>query len=347
MGILDNIPNIWPVISLIKIHVLSIENDHHDSKVMKDNPKNESQESFTSKGLQNTATELFARHLRLSTYLILAMFTYYVLPYPDILAVEMSRMHVVYWAPYILVRNIVMVGTLYGGWHYFLYENKAMREKMRSRKFDERNLDKNGNLIASKGYNWKECAFWSISGIIIESLYECVVLQYWITTKLVYTQFWSRPIISLVSLLFVAYWRDFHFYFAHRVMHPYFSANSKWKKLDLGRFLYRHAHSLHHKSYNTGPWSGLSMHPIEHLVYFSCVFIPSLIIPQHPIAFLYNHFHVLVSPLPGHDGYDDPAGGSKFHFLHHAHFDVNFGTPMVPLDRLFGSYDDGSRYKGS
>ena len=30
-----------------------------------------------------------------------------------------------------------------------------------------------------------------------------------------------------------------------------------------GAFLYRHVHSLHHKSYNPGPWSGLAMHPIE------------------------------------------------------------------------------------
>ena len=348
MDLLNYLPNLWPVVSLLKIAVLP-ENDikeddeHNDGKA-----KNADLTQFTSKGLQNTATDLIARHLRLSTYFILAIFAYYVLPYPDItaeLSKETNEVNIFYWSPLIVIRNVVMVGSLYGGWHYFLYENKAMRGKLRSRKFDQRNLDKQGNLITTKGYNWQECAFWSISGILIESIYECLVLQYWLETKQVYTHFWSRPMVSVLSLLFVGYWSDFHFYFAHRVMHPYFSSNSKWKNLDLGRFLYRHAHSLHHRSYNTGPWSGLSMHPFEHLIYFSCVFVPSLIIPQHPIAFLYNHFHVLVSPLPNHDGYDDPAGGSKFHFLHHAHFDVNFGTPMVPLDRLFGSYDDGSRYK--
>lgn len=348
MELLNGFPNIWPVISLVKIAALPEEGIKPDEKHVDVRNKNRKTQQFTSSGLQNTATELIARHLRLSTYLMLAIFAYYVVPYPD-LKMEWNgnenAWHIFYWAPFIIMRNIVMVGALYSGWHYFLYENKAMRGKLRGRKFDERNLDKHGRLIPTKGYNWKECAFWSISGIIIESLYECMVLQYWLSTKQVYTQFWSRPFFSVLSLLFVGYWRDFHFYFAHRVMHPYFSSNSKWKDLDLGRFLYRHAHSLHHRSYNTGPWSGLSMHPFEHLIYFSCVFVPSMIITQHPIAFLYNHFHVLVSPLPGHDGFDDPAGGSKFHFLHHAHFDVNFGTPMVPLDRLFGSYDDGSRYK--
>lgn len=350
MDIFSRIPNIWPIISLIKIAILSGNNEKHDSNPGDYTTQTKTSMQFTSKGLQSTATELVSRHLRLSTYIALAIFAYHFLPYPDIMkeAMEDTKTYcMVYWAPYIVLRNVLMVGSLYGGWHYFLYENKEMRGKLRSRKFDERNLDKNGDLIATKGYNWKECAFWTIVGIIIESVYECIVIQYWISTKQVYTQFWSRPVISILSLLFVGYWSDFHFYFAHRVMHPYFSTTSKWKNLDLGRFLYRHAHSLHHKSYNTGPWSGLSMHPIEHLVYFSRVFVPSLIISHHPIAFLYSHFHVLVSPLPGHDGYDDPAGGSKFHFLHHAHFDVNFGTPMVPLDRLFGSYDDGSRYKRS
>ena len=250
------------------------------------------------------------------------------------------------WVPYITARNLLLVWLLYGGWHYFLYQNVPLRRKLRPRKFDGRNLDEaTGDLIATKGYNWKECMFWSTSGVLIESMFECVVLHYWVATGNVYTDFWATPVTSILSLFFVAYWRDFHFFFAHRLMHPYFSKKSAWAKVDFGRFLYHHAHSLHHRSYNTGPWSGLSMHPLEHLIYFSCVFFPSLFVRQHPLAFLYNHFHVLVSPLPGHDGFDDPAGGSKFHFLHHAHFEVNYGTPMVPLDRLFGSYDDGSRYK--
>merc|ERR1711934_545928 len=111
--------------------------------------------------------------------------------------------------------------------------------------------------------------------------------------------FWASPVWSVMWIVFVIYWRDFHFFFAHRLMHPYFPKSHKLAHLDAGRFLYRIAHSLHHKSYNTGPWSGLSMHPIEHLVYFSCVLVPFLWLPQHPLHFLFNHFHVLISPLPG------------------------------------------------
>jgi sterol desaturase/sphingolipid hydroxylase (fatty acid hydroxylase superfamily) len=33
---------------------------------------------------------------------------------------------------------------------------------------------------------------------------------------------------------------------------------------DPGKFLYLNFHKLHHASYNPGPFSGLSMHPVEH-----------------------------------------------------------------------------------
>jgi hypothetical protein len=33
-----------------------------------------------------------------------------------------------------------------------------------------------------------------------------------------------------------------------------------------------------------------------------------------------------------------PGSGDYFHFLHHAHFDCNYGSPHVPLDWFFGTY---------
>ena len=41
-----------------------------------------------------------------------------------------------------------------------------------------------------------------------------------------------------------------------------------------------------------------------------------LLLPLHPLHMLFNHFNVLISPLPGHDGYKAPyGGGSHFHYL--------------------------------
>jgi lathosterol oxidase len=42
-----------------------------------------------------------------------------------------------------------------------------------------------------------------------------------------------------------------NFYLIHRLLH--------WPSL------YKMAHSLHHRNANVGPWSVLSMHPIEYI----------------------------------------------------------------------------------
>ncbi|WP_353816990.1 hypothetical protein [Mesorhizobium sp.] len=46
--------------------------------------------------------------------------------------------------------------------------------------------------------------------------------------------------------------------------------------------LYNYVHSLHHRNVNVGPWSGMSMHPIEHIIYMSSVVI-HVVLPSHPI----------------------------------------------------------------
>ena len=49
-------------------------------------------------------------------------------------------------------------------------------------------------------------------------------------------------------------WSSMHFYWIHRLIHfP---------------LLYRLIHSLHHRNVVIGPWTGISMHPVEHLLYF-------------------------------------------------------------------------------
>merc|ERR1711871_468691 len=62
---------------------------------------------------------------------------------------------------------------------------------------------------------------------------------------------------------FVPLWRDFHFYFAHRFLHI--------------RCLYKFVHVLHHRNKEIEPWSGLCMHPIEHLYFCMCctIHVPS------------------------------------------------------------------------
>ncbi len=123
-------------------------------------------------------------------------------------------------------------------------------------------------------------------------------------------------------------------------MHPWWSIQKGFRQGDIGAFLYRHFHSLHHKSHNPGPWSGLSMHPVEHFFYYTCAYFP-LLFSCHPLHFLYAKFTADISPIAGHDGHDDPAGGGgAFHYLHHAYFECNYGVKLIEFDRLFGTYKE-------
>lgn len=70
---------------------------------------------------------------------------------------------------------------------------------------------------------------------------------------------------SLLWAITITHWRVPHFWAIHRVMHPW-----KTTKIpDVGKFLYRHVHSLHHKSINTTAFSGTNMHPVEATLYYS------------------------------------------------------------------------------
>ncbi|CAF1213307.1 unnamed protein product [Rotaria magnacalcarata] len=122
-------------------------------------------------------------------------------------------------------------------------------------------------------------------------------------------------------------------------MYPWWSVRNELCQGDIGAFLYRHFHSLHHQSRNPGPWSGLSMHPIEHFIYNTCAYFP-LLLSCHPLNFLDAKFHVDITPIGGHDGYGDPAGGADLHYSHNAVFECNYGSSLIDFDSLFEAYKE-------
>eukprot|EP01084_Bolivina_argentea_P002568 4748_1 len=246
----------------------------------------------------------------------------------------------VYWIPVIVIRELVITVIIYEPWHYLTHSNKKFVKKLAAKKFNSEMPDNE---------QWTRDRFWSLSGTVIAAIHELIMIYLWkYGYAEYYMSFWSRPVYSVFWSFFMVWWRHFHFFFVHRMIHPWFGSKSAFKSVDIGRILYDKVHSLHHKSYNPGPWSGLSMHPVEHIFYYSCVWFPALFIPQHPICFMINKFHATISPAPGHDGYDSPIGGGSggyFHYLHHAHYECNYGTDMVPLDKLFGCFEDGSKFR--
>jgi len=130
-------------------------------------------------------------------------------------------------------------------------------------------------------------------------------------------------------------WADIHFYMIHRFIH-------------LGP-LYRLVHYLHHKNVNFGPWSGLAMHPLEHLLFFSSVAV-FWFIPSHSLHSIYLLQYLALGSSLAHTGFGQLVLNERatiniedyMHYLHHKRIIVNFGVDIVPLDRWLGTFDGGS-----
>ena len=73
---------------------------------------------------------------------------------------------------------------------------------MKHVKFNPSNIGPDGELISSKGYDPAKCRLWSSSGVVICSLYECLMLHLWATgASPYYTDFWSTPVWSVVWMV--------------------------------------------------------------------------------------------------------------------------------------------------
>jgi sterol desaturase/sphingolipid hydroxylase (fatty acid hydroxylase superfamily) len=148
--------------------------------------------------------------------------------------------------------------------------------------------------------------------------------------------FAQHPVYLAVFALLVPVIHETHFFLLHRALH--------WPPL------YRLAHCVHHNSVNPSPYSSLSMHPIELIGYLG-VALWHLVIPSNPVLALYQLHYAGFGAIPGHIGFDsielsgDTAIDSHayIHYLHHKYFEVNYGDGLVPFDKWFGTFHDGSK----
>ena len=252
------------------------------------------------------------------------------------------------WVARVVAFNLAAMVLLVGSWHAATHGGAAAGSDVAAGPLAEYKYNKvnpYGPAAAPDGNLRREVLLQTLGWLQAAAL-QCAFLRLYATRTVVgglaYAPFWAGgPPLSLASLahpatqwnvacvLAVTYWREVHFYLCHRGMHPWSaegaaSAGRRGPWWDGGGLLYRVAHSWHHKSTNPGPWSGLSMHPLEHALYFSCAYLlplaagvaPALAV--HPMVFLYCLFHACVAPIAGHDGHAAPGGGSDYHYLHHA-----------------------------
>jgi sterol desaturase/sphingolipid hydroxylase (fatty acid hydroxylase superfamily) len=179
--------------------------------------------------------------------------------------------------------------------------------------------------------------FWTVvSAVPIWTAYEVITLWAQANGFIPVLRWQAHPLYSVMLMFFIIpLFHEVHFYAIHRLIH--------WLPL------YRAVHSLHHKNVNPGPWSGLAMHPAEHLLYFSGVLL-CWIIPSHPLHVLFYLQYVAFAPAPSHSGFDKLVLNDRVtlnldyydHYLHHKYFEVNYGGPLVPIDKWLGTWHDGS-----
>ncbi len=237
-----------------------------------------------------------------------------------------------YWIAIILARNIVLALLVYGAWHMWLY---VWRKQGAAFKYNKKWPKENSSAFLFNNQT-ADNIFWTlVSGVPIWTAYEVLLLWAYASGHATLITFSDHPVGFLLLFFLVPLVHEVGFYFAHRSLH--------WPPL------YQLAHKLHHRNTNPGPWSGLSMHPIEHVIYFSSILV-FLIIPAHPIHMINLASRLGLAPAQGHTGFDRMQTGADSsvdisyyaHYLHHKYFEVNYADGMVPLDKWFGSFHDGS-----
>lgn len=141
---------------------------------------------------------------------------------------------------------------------------------------------------------------------------------------------WFYFFLSIFLLTLVS---DATFYWLHRAMHiPFF---------------YNSIHHVHHRSTNPTAFTGFSFHTLEAAsIGFICFYLPALIVPWHPIAFMiYSVFCVFwISFI--HSGVEFQRSPSLYkimntssdHNAHHQYTNYNYSLYYSIWDRLCKTY---------
>jgi sterol desaturase/sphingolipid hydroxylase (fatty acid hydroxylase superfamily) len=173
------------------------------------------------------------------------------------------------WIAGIWIRNAVIVSIVAGLLHLWFHKYAAQGTDL---KYDPRPFPRLGRMFTFDS-QLKDNIFWTIaSGVTIWALLESLM---WWSTANGYAStitFQTNPIWFVAIFFLIPVWESFYFYWMHRFLHT--------------DVMYRF-HALHHRNSDIGPWSGLSMHPVEHAFYFGSVLI-HFAIASHPVQKILN-----------------------------------------------------------
>jgi sterol desaturase/sphingolipid hydroxylase (fatty acid hydroxylase superfamily) len=258
-----------------------------------------------------------------------AVFWFYLTP-----PIETTKTLSFGWIAYLLARNSLLVLIIYGALELRLYMKRSQGTHF---KFNGKwPAEQPSDVFMFKSQNIDNMIRTFASGVPIWTAYEVFGLWSFANDWGPWTTFAEHPWWLVAFGLVLPIWHEFHFYCIHRLIHV--------------PILYKWIHSVHHNSVNPSPWSSLSMHPIEHLLYWSDSLI-HLVLPSHPLLLLYNLQITGTGAVVGHVGFEkievgeDSAIGTHayVHYLHHKYFEVNYADGTTALDKLFGTWHDGTK----
>jgi len=247
-------------------------------------------------------------------------------------SLEMARTLSADWMAFVFARNLILMILVAGGLHWFFHSEQKQDDKL---KFDPRNVPMEGRSF-SFGNQIRDNMFWTLaSGVTTWTAYEIAMLWAMANGHIPTLGWADNPAWFIALILLTPLWISFHFYWIHRFLH--------WPPM------YKIAHAVHHRNTNVGPWSGLSMHPIETILFFSSVLI-HLVVAAHPVHILFHLFHQALTAATSHTGFEALvvkdksrlALGTFHHQMHHRYFECNYGNLEVPWDKAFGSFHDGT-----
>ena len=238
------------------------------------------------------------------------------------------------WALQLFAVNCIAAFLFYGAFELRLYIRRAQGNRFKYNPkfpadhkspaflFQRQTLD---SLIRAFG-----------SGVPIWTAFEVGILHLYATGAVQWVSFSDNPWYLFGLFLVLPLIHEVHFFAIHRLIHT--------------PFLYKWVHSVHHNSVNPSPWSSLSMHPVEHLLYFSVALI-HLVIPSNPILAIYQLHFSGFGAVVGHVGFDRVQITDKSavpshafaHYLHHKYFEVNYADGLIPFDKWFGTWHDGTK----
>lgn len=241
------------------------------------------------------------------------------------------------WVAGIAARNVLLTWAVGACWDFLhLSTWSPLYARLQPLKFSG---------VPARAARVAQDAAWATLSALVATAWEVLIAHAWAVgwwprgAGGVPGDAWWAHAPTLVALVCFPYFQIVHFYIIHRLMHRWYAPgarpSSRWLP-DVGAWLYKHVHYLHHRARDPTAFSGIAMHPVESAVFFTTMPIAALL-GAHPIVLLHASFYNIVVAMVGHESYGDPSTGGFDHYVHHVCVDCNYGGTFVPIDWLMGT----------